>query len=68
MGKEFELKDQASPEDLEKILKEYGDFHEISMETHYYDTPDGALGKLRWTPAPENGKPEICLRPQNPGP
>ena len=49
MGKEFELKYQASPEDLENILEEYGNFHEISMETHYYDTPDGALGKLRWT-------------------
>ena len=61
MGKEFELKYQASPEDLEKIAKEYGDFHEITMETHYYDTPDGALGKLRWTlrRRMENGK-SIC--------
>ena len=49
MGKEFELKYQASPEDLENIRREYGDFHEISMETHYYDTPDRNLGKLRWT-------------------
>ena len=49
MGKEFELKYQASPEDLAEILKEYGEFHEISMETHYYDTLDGSLGARRWT-------------------
>ena len=49
MGKEFELKYQASPEALAEILKEYGDFHEITMETHYYDTLDGSLGALRWT-------------------
>ena len=49
MGKEFELKYQASPEDLEKIRNRFGSFHEILMETHYYDTPDGKLGALRWT-------------------
>ena len=49
MGKEFELKYQASPEDLAKILQEYGDFYKISMETHYYDTLDECLGKLCWT-------------------
>ena len=64
MGKEFELKYQASPQDLEKILKEYGDFREISMETHYYDTPDGALGKLRWTlrRRMENKESVCCLK------
>lgn len=61
MGKEFELKYQASPEILEKIQEKFGDFHAITMETHYYDTPDGALGKLRWTLRRrlENGK-SIC--------
>lgn len=49
MGKEFELKYQASPEDLQKIEMQYGDFQAIHMETHYYDTPDGKLGALRWT-------------------
>ena len=64
MGKEFELKYQASPQDLEEIFKEYGDFYEISMETHYYDTPDGALGKLRWTlrRRMENEKSVCCLK------
>ena len=49
MGKEFELKYSASPEDLQKIQKKFGEFHSISMETHYYDTLDGKLGDLRWT-------------------
>ena len=49
MGKEFELKYQASPEDLKHILEDFGDFSSISMETHYYDTKDGSLGDLRWT-------------------
>ena len=64
MGKEFELKYLASPEDLEKISKEYGNFHEIAMETHYYDTPDGALGTLRWTlrRRTENNTSVCCLK------
>ena len=49
MGKEFELKYLASPADLQAIREKYGDFHSISMETHYYDTPDRKLGALRWT-------------------
>ena len=49
MGKEFELKYQASSEILQKIQEKLGDFHAITMETHYYDAPDGSLQKLRWT-------------------
>ena len=49
MGKEFELKYLASPEVLQKLREKFGVFQEITMETHYYDAPDGALGKLRWT-------------------
>ena len=49
MGKEFELKYLASPEILQKIQEEFGDFHAISMETHYYDTKDRSLQALRWT-------------------
>lgn len=49
MGKEFELKYQASPEVLEKILKKFCGFSPITMETHYYDTPSGELGARRWT-------------------
>ena len=49
MGKEFELKYQAGPQVLQQIQAEYGDFQAITMETHYFDTPDGSLGALRWT-------------------
>ena len=49
MGREFELKYQAHAEDLKKIRRKYGSFREISMETTYYDTPDGILGQLHWT-------------------
>ena len=49
MGKEFELKYQATPEILKEIQNVYGDFHSITMETHYFDTPDRKLGKRRWT-------------------
>ena len=64
MGKEFELKYLASPEDLQKIQQEFGDFQEISMETHYYDTKDGGLGNLRWTLRRrlENGVCICCLK------
>lgn len=49
MGKEFELKYQASPEILEKIQNKLGDFTPIAMETTYFDTPRGDLKALRWT-------------------
>ena len=49
MGKEYERKYQAGPEILSAIRQQYGDFHPIAMETTYYDTPDRALGRLRWT-------------------
>lgn len=49
MGKEFELKYTASAEVLDQIQARLGDFHSITMETHYYDTPDRSLGALRWT-------------------
>ena len=49
MGREFELKFGARPEQLDAIRQRFGDFCAISMETTYYDTPDGDLGALRWT-------------------
>lgn len=49
MGKEFELKYKADPEILAGIRARLGDFTPITMETHYYDTPGGDLGALRWT-------------------
>lgn len=43
MGREFELKFRATPEQQEAIAALYCDFSTITMETTYYDTPDGAL-------------------------
>ena len=49
MGREFELKYRAAREQLEKIREAFGGFRVIEMETTYYDTPEGILGRLRWT-------------------
>ena len=49
MGREYELKYQANPAVLEAIQGDFPGFHTIAMETTYYDTPDGTLGRLHWT-------------------
>lgn len=49
MGREFELKYRAMPEQLSAIRELYGDFSAIAMETTYYDTRDRALGRRFWT-------------------
>lgn len=49
MGREFELKFAATPTIQDRIEEKYGPFHEISMETTYFDTPDGALSARRVT-------------------
>ena len=49
MGREFELKYQASPDIIAAIHEKFGDFTPISMETTYYDTEDLSLRKRKWT-------------------
>lgn len=49
MGREFELKYRAVPEQLEAISSCYDGFEEIRMETTYYDVPSGLLRQLHWT-------------------
>ena len=49
MGREFELKYRADAETLSAIEKTYTGFEPMSMETTYYNTPDGELGNRRWT-------------------
>ncbi len=49
MGQERELKFRADPENLAALAADFGKFTEISMETTYYDTPDGALSKAHIT-------------------
>ena len=61
MGREFELKYQATPEIIAEIRGKFGDFTPISMETTYYDTEDLSLRQRRWTLRQrlENGK-SVC--------
>lgn len=50
MGIEFELKYAATPETQAAVMQIIqGDWHSISMETTYYDTPSGSLSRKRYT-------------------
>lgn len=49
MGREFELKYRSDASALAAIREEFGEFTSISMETTYYDTPAGDLGRMCWT-------------------
>ncbi len=49
MGREFELKYRANPRQQEAIQGKFGPFAAISMETVYYDTPDGRLSRRHIT-------------------
>ena len=49
MGREFELKYRADSQKITAIREKFGDFSPVSMETTYYDTPEGDFGRLRWT-------------------
>ena len=48
MGIEFELKYRATPEIQEELAQD-GHWRSIAMETTYYDTAAGDLGRLHWT-------------------
>ena len=64
MGREYELKYRATPEQLEKIRSLYGDFEAIAMETTYFDTPRGIFSDLHWTLRlrMENGRSVCTLK------
>lgn len=49
MGREFELKYRANPEQIAAIREKFACFTDISMETTYYDTFDMKLGMHHWT-------------------
>ena len=48
MGREFELKYRTDSDTLDQISSRFGPFDTISMETDYYDTPEGALHERHW--------------------
>ena len=49
MAIEIELKYAAEESAFEGLLKESDSWTRYEMATTYYDTPQAALGKLRWT-------------------
>lgn len=66
---ELEFKYAASAAQLSRIVADCGgDWRETGMETVYYDTPDRALSRRRWTLRlrREGGVPVLCCK--TPGP
>lgn len=49
MGTEFELKYGATPEILSAVRLQYPQLSPITMETAYYDDPEGNLSRRKWT-------------------
>ena len=49
MGRELEYKYASTEEVQAELLKTYGDFQQIQMETTYYDTPDRLLSAAHIT-------------------
>ena len=49
MGREFELKYAAAAADLEILKARYPQLRPITMETVYYDDPEGVLSRMHWT-------------------
>ena len=68
MGREFELKYRCTQESFAALLADFRDFTPIEMETTYYDTPEGLLGRLRWTLRRryENGRSVCTLKTPSP--
>ena len=64
MGREFELKFAATPQNHTDLQARYGTFTPITMETVYYDTPDRALSARHITLRRrlENGKSVCTLK------
>lgn len=62
MGREFELKYAADPEQQAALQRDFAlSWQEFAMETTYYDTAAGDLGRFHWTLRRrfENGR-SIC--------
>lgn len=69
MGREFELKYSATPEQQAAIRELFPDLTSTKMETTYYDTPTGALSARRWTLRRrfENGRSVCTVKTPAPG-
>lgn len=64
MGREFELKYAASEDAFAALKAEFPELTSIAMETTYYDSPDGTMGRLHWTfrRRMENGRSVCTLK------
>ena len=49
MGRELEYKYKGTENAFAALQQRFAPFTEIKMETTYYDTPDAALSRRRWT-------------------
>jgi len=49
MGKEIELKYAATPRQLQRLQAHFDGFTPVTMQTTYYDTPDGQLSRRHIT-------------------
>lgn len=69
MGREFELKYAATPEQQTAIRALFPDLSPMEMETAYYDTPAGDLSARRWTLRRrfEDGRSVCTLKTPAPG-
>lgn len=69
MGREFELKYSAKPEQQAAIREIFPNLTPIQMETTYYDTPAGDLSARHWTLRRrlENGRSVCTLKTPAPG-
>ena len=49
MAQEFEVKYASTQEAMERLEEDFGPFQSITMETAYYDNPQGDFGAKKWT-------------------
>ena len=64
MAREFEVKYRLTPETFRAIWDAFGPFRSITMETTYYDTPEGDFSARKWTlrKREENGVSVCALK------
>lgn len=69
MGREFELKYEATPTVLQVLRKKFIDFSKISMETTYFDTQESLLSgeKITLRRRMENGVSVCTIKTPAPG-
>lgn len=49
MAQEFEVKYACTQQAMERLEGDFGPFQSVTMETAYYDNPNGDFGAKKWT-------------------